>query len=163
LQKLKFDARMGTTDSTSDFYNNPWKYSFVHNFKVHYKRGVLQALANKLDISITATTADLPSTQGVMNEFNERMKASIIVSNTRERYSPASYHVTQIEYKESFAFYDPQTTPRTMPKVQAQYSHSTAPPIGVMSQVSRPSFCRRCGASLSSDSAFCSQCGERII
>jgi hypothetical protein len=155
---------MGRTDFTFDFYDNSWKYSFVHNFKVHYKRGILQPLANKLDISLSTSTADMPSTQGVMNEFNERMKASIVVSNTRHRFSEASYHVTQIEYKESFAFYDPQTAPRMTPQqTQRQFRPSLAPPMLVGNQVQPALFCRRCGGSLPVDSAFCAQCGERIV
>jgi hypothetical protein len=142
---------MGPTDRTGDFYSNPLKYSFSHNFKVHFKRGILQALANKLDITISSTTPEIPSTQQVMDEFNQRMKSSIIVSNTRHRYSEASYHVTQIEYKESFAFYDPQMASR-------------APPRQVVSpQSSRSIFCRNCGASLRDDSKFCDKCGTQVV
>ncbi len=166
MEKLKFDARMGRTNLTYDFYDNPWKYSFVHNFKIHYKRGILQALANKLDISLSTSTADMPSTQSAMNEFNDRMKASIVVSSTRQRFSAASYHVTQIEYKESFAFYDPQMAPRMAPpqqQAQRQFLPSTASPMSIGNQMQPALFCRRCGAGLQSDSAFCAQCGERVI
>jgi hypothetical protein len=164
LQKLKFDARTGPAGSASDFYDNPWKYSFVHNFKVHYKRGVLQALANKLDISISTTTADVPSMQDVLNEFNERMKASMLVSNTKERFSQASYHVTQVEYKESFAFHDPKAAPRMAPQQsQGQFSLPTAPHMMIGGQTQPVLFCRNCGASLPVDSAFCNKCGERIV
>ncbi len=164
MQKLKFDARTGAASSSSDFYDNPWKYSFVHNFKVHYKRGVLQALANKLDISISTSTADVPSMQDVLNEFNERMKASMLVSNTKERFSQASYHVTQVEYKESFAFHDPKTAPRMAPQQsQGQFSPPAAPRMIAGGQVQPTLFCRKCGASLPADSAFCNKCGERII
>lgn len=141
---------MGQTSETSDFYNNPWKYSFTHNFKVHFKRGIMQALANKLDITISSATAEIPSTQQVMEEFNQRMKSSIVVSNTRQRYSEASYHVTQIEYKESFAFYDPQMAPKAPPK-----QTFNQPPSGSV-------FCRNCGASLPSDSKFCNKCGTQV-
>jgi len=164
LQKLKFDARTGPVSSSSDFYDNPWKYSFVHNFKVHYKRGVLQALANKLDISISTSTADVPSMQDVLNEFNERMKASMLVSNTKERFSQASYHVTQVEYKESFAFHDPKAGPRMAPQwSQDQFSPLPAPHMMIGGQVQPALYCRKCGASLPADSAFCNKCGERII
>jgi len=144
---------MGPTDLNGDLYNIPSKYSFVHNFKVHCKRGVMQALANKLDISITATNPQLPSTQQVMDEFNERMKSSIIVSNTMRRYAAASYHVTQVEYKESFAFYDPKMAPQAIPQAA-----STQP-----SSPSSPSlYCRKCGAALPSDSKFCNKCGTPV-
>jgi ribosomal protein L40E len=141
---------MSQTNETSDFYNNPRKYSFTHNFKVHFKRGILQPLANKLDITISSTAAQMPSTQQVMEEFNERMKSSNIVSDTRGRYSRASYHVTQIEYKESFAFYDPQMATNASPK-QAFNQQPT-----------EPLFCRNCGASLSPDSKFCNKCGTQV-
>ena len=164
MDKFKFDSRMGRTSLTFDFYDNPWKYSFVHNFKVHYKSGLLQALANKLDISLSTPSADMPSTQDVMNEFNDRMKASIVVSNTKKRFSQASYHVTQIEYKESLAFYDAQTAPRMAPQqIQRQFPPSMAPRMIVGNQTQAALFCRRCGASLPADSAFCAQCGERVI
>jgi ribosomal protein L40E len=141
---------MSQTNETSDFYNNPWKYSFTHNFKVHFKRGILQALANKLDITIRSSSAQIPSTQEVMLEFNERMKSSNIVSDTRGRYSKASYHVTQIEYKESFAFHDPQM------------AHKAPPTQTVTKQSSGSLFCRNCGTSLSLDSKFCNKCGTQV-
>ena len=149
VQKIKFDARAGRTNDTADFYHNPWKYSFNHNFKVHFKRSMLQALANKVDITITSATAEVPSTNQVMEEFNQRMKSSIIVSDTRHRKSEASYHVTQIEYKESFAFYDPQM------------AHQ-APPIQTANpQFSGSVFCRNCRTSLPLGSKFCNKCVAR--
>ena len=151
MQKVKFDARIGSNDQTADFYQNSWKYSFTHNFKVHYKRGVLQALANKLDITISSASPEIPSTQQVMDEFNERMKASIIKSDTRSRYSEASYHVTQVEYKESLAFYDPQMAPKEPP------TQTFSP------QPSGSFFCRKCGTSLPPDSKFCKKCGTQVI
>ncbi len=121
MQKTKFAARKGPADSTADFYSNPWNYPFVHNSKVPFKRGAFQTLANKLDSSISSPSAEMPSTHQVMNEFNERMKVSIVVSDTKRRYSEASYHITQVEYKEPFAFYDPQTTPRMAPQPAPAY------------------------------------------
>lgn len=165
MQKTKFDARKGPADSTADFYSDPWKYSFVHNFKVHYKRGAFQGLANKLDISISSPSAEMPSTHQVMNEFNERMKASIVVSDTKRRYSEASYHVTQVEYKESFAFYDPQTAPRTPPQPTPAFSSPMPVPrmLSENQQLPPPRFCRMCGADVVSGSAFCRQCGAQIV
>ena len=157
MQKLKFDARQGRTESARDMYDNPWKYSFAHNFKVHFKRGILQALANKLDITISSAGPEMPSTNDVMTEFNQRMKASIVVSNTRQRYSEASYHVTQIEYKESFAFYDPQMASQRSPPLVSQ-----AAPSSALQPNSMSGFCRNCGARLPTDSRFCNKCGTRV-
>jgi ribosomal protein L40E len=151
LKKTNFDARAGSTDKTADFYDNPWKYSFTHNFKVHFKRGALQALANKVDITLSSATPEIPSTQQVVDEFNQRMKASIFESDTRRRYSAASYHVTQVEYKETLAFYDPQMALKAPPKPASS------------SQASDSLFCRNCGASLPSDSKFCTKCGTHVL
>lgn len=156
MQKLKFDARLGRTESNRDMYDNPWKYSFTHNFKVHFKRSVIQALANKLDITISSPTAQMPSTNDVMGEFNQRMKASVVVSDTKHRFSEASYHVTQVEYKESFAFYDPQMAQQPPPTPQMTPAASLAPSAsGVV-------FCRSCGAKLPADSKFCNKCGTQV-
>lgn len=115
MQKFKFDARLGPTTENTDFYNSSWKYSFVHNYKVHYKQSVIQALANKVDISLPSSTPQMPSTQQVMEEFNQRMQMGNVARNAVRRFSQVSYHVTNIEYKESFAFYDAQTAPRAPP------------------------------------------------
>ena len=37
--KTEYDARQGQTYGTKEIFQNPTNYSFVHNFKVHYKRG----------------------------------------------------------------------------------------------------------------------------
>jgi len=112
---------------------------------------MLQALANKVDITITTTTAEVPSTQQVMEEFNQRMKSSIFDSDTRHRKSEASYHVTQIEYKESLAFYDPQMAHK-------------APPAQTASEQSLVSvFCQNCGTSLLRGSKFCNNCGTQVV
>lgn len=159
MQKIKFDARIGRNEMTKDLFDNPSKYSFTHNFKVHFKRGILQALANKLDVSISQSSAEIPSTNLVMQEFNERMKASIVVSNTRRRYSQASYHVTQIEYKESFAFYDPQMT---HPPSQAGPTYGPTQTLNPQQVGQESVFCRNCGASLPLDSKFCNKCGTPV-
>src|SRR5271169_6619295 len=101
--KIKFDARGGPRPGHEDLFQNPQAFTFVHNFKVHYKRGVLQALANKADVSINSSAPQLPDLQLVSDEFNRRMTATVVVSDTRKRYSEASFHITNIEYKESFA------------------------------------------------------------
>ncbi len=143
MEKTKFNAQQGTTQSTQDVWQNPQKYSFVHNFKVHYKRGLLQALANKLDVSISSSSPQLPSTQQVVDEFNKRMTATVVVSDTRHRYSEASFHITNVEYKESFAFASPSIS------YQAQQPQQSV-------------FCRNCGNKLLPDSRFCNKCGAPI-
>lgn len=160
MQKLKFDARQGRTDYSKDMCDNPWKYSFTHNFKVHFKRSIIQALANKLDISISSAGAEMPSTNDVMAEFNQRMKASIVVSDTRHRFSESSYHVTQIEYKESFAFYDPQMASQRPPPAPPRAQ--TLGPQSVPASVSDSLYCRNCGGRLPADSKFCNKCGTQV-
>lgn len=158
MQKFKFDARQGRTEGSKDLYDNSWRYSFAHNFKVHFKRGILQALANKLDITISSAAPEMPSTNDVMTEFNQRMKASIVVSNTHQRYSEASYHVTQIEYKESFAFYDSQMASQRPPRAP----QTSSPTMGLQITSADSMFCRSCGARLPSDSKFCNRCGTPV-
>jgi ribosomal protein L40E len=159
MQKFKFDTRLGSTSNSADFYDNSWRYSFVHNFKVHYKQSILQALANKVDISLSSNNPNMPSTQQVMEEFNQRMQMGNVARNVVRRFSQVSYHVTNIEYKESFAFYDPQTAPRAPP---------APPPSPMPAPVqSGPNFgklyCRNCGAQLPSDSKFCNRCGTTVV
>jgi len=115
--KVEFDAQTGPTEPTADLHQNPQKYSFVHNFKVHYKRGALQALASKLDVSITSSSPQLPSMQEVTKEFHRRMASSLPLSNTRVRYGNASYHITNVEYKESIAMFLPQTYQQTSSQI----------------------------------------------
>ena len=161
MQKLKFDARQGRTESDKDMYDNPWKYSFTHNFKVHFKRSVIQALANKLDITISSPGPEMPSTKDVMTEFNQRMKASVVVSDTKHRFSEASYHVTQIENQEAFALYDPQMASRPPPAPHAVVAASAgaqASQVATLGSV----FCRNCGEQLPSDSKFCNRCGTQV-
>src|SRR5271166_5549191 len=98
-KKVKFDAR----NPPQRFVENPQGYSFVHNFKVHYKRGILQPLANKMDVSINSQSPQLPAPQLVTNEFNQRMIMSVAHTDTKQRFDSASYHITNVEYKESFA------------------------------------------------------------
>jgi hypothetical protein len=171
LQKYKFDARIGPMSQNGNLYTSPWKYSFVHNFKVHYKVSMLQALANKIDVSISSTTPQIPSTQVVMEEFNQRMKLGNVTREARGRFSAASYHVTNIEYKESFAFYDPNTAPSAPPPSQIQQvqqapralsAESQYPPLGLSQDTTGPIFCRNCGARLPSDSKFCNKCGTAV-
>ena len=150
---------MGPTSETGDLYNFSWKYSFVHNFKVHYKQSVLQALANKVDVSLSSDSPRMPSTQQVMEEFNQRMQMGNVARNKVRRFSQVSYHVTNVEYKESFAFYDPQTAPRappTQPPAPMSVPAQAGQNLGLL-------FCRNCGAQLPSDSKFCNRCGTPVV
>jgi hypothetical protein len=158
LQKFKFDARIGATSTNQDLYTNPWRYSFVHNFKVHYKQSILQALANKADVSISSANPQIPSLQEVTEQFNQRMQFGNVHQNIKGRFAQVSYHITNIEYKESFAFYDPQMANRVPP---------TPPPAPTASPV-QPAFtpgskfCTNCGSQLPPNSKFCNNCGTSV-
>ncbi|HXQ92137.1 MAG TPA: zinc ribbon domain-containing protein [Nitrososphaerales archaeon] len=148
-KKVKFDAR----NPPQRFLENPQGYSFVHNFKVHYKRGVLQPLANKMDVSINSPSPELPTPQLVTNEFNQRMIMSVAHTDTKQRFDSASYHITNIEYKESFALV---------------FSYGSSRPVAI--PIRQPPnqfdnnfvFCKNCGNKLSSDSKFCNKCGTSV-
>jgi len=148
-KKVKFDARY----PPERFLKNSQRYSFVHNFKVHYKRGVLQPLANKMDVSINSSSPQLPSPQLVTNEFNQRMIMSVAHSDTKQRFDSASYHITNIEYKESFA-------------LAFNFGGGVSVPIPVRQPADQPDstfvFCRSCGNKLSADSKFCNKCGTSV-
>jgi ribosomal protein L40E len=143
--KIKFNSDLPPDEDTRDLYQHPERYSFVHNFKVHYKRGVLQAIANKMDVSISSVSPKLPTMQEVTAEFNNKMTMSLAHTNTRMRYSQASFHITNIEYKESIAMF------------------LNVPQTPISQQVSSDSiYCRSCGAKLPPDSKFCNKCGTPI-
>ncbi len=152
LKKIDFDAREPNSRRAAEVFQNPNSYSFVHNFKVHYKRGAFQALANKLDVSVSSPYPDLPQPQLVVEEFNRRMTASLFSSNTKERYSSASYHVTDVEYKESMAI--------PLPGYQVQ--SGTALTAQPQQQLTNFVFCSSCGTKLPSESKFCNICGKPI-
>ena len=154
-KRIKFDARLGAVAGQMELYQNPRAYSFIHNFKVHFKRGVLQALANKVDVSISSSSPQLPEMQQVTGEFNKRMTMSVAVSNTKQRYSLASFHVTTIEYKESFAIPAPDY-------LQGSASQSTAGIMTPQNQLSRSIFCSACGKELQAESKFCNACGRPV-
>ena len=164
MQKFKFDARVGNTATTQDFYANPWRYSFVHNFKVHYKQSVLQALAFKADVSISSANAQIPSLQEVTEQFNQRMEMGNVHQNVRGRFAQVSYHITNIEYKESFAFYDPQMASREPPPAPPQPSPApqTTSDFQTTFATQESIFCRNCGNRLPSDSKFCNKCGTAV-
>jgi hypothetical protein len=148
--KIEFDARQ----PPQGILQNPQSYQFVHNFKVHFKRGALQALANKVDVSVNSASPQIPSIQLVTDEFNNRMTMSNAHSNTRQRFSESSFHITNIEYKESMAlsysmsnFSQPQQEPQ-------QYAQQQV--------VTQSVFCRNCGKQMNSDAKFCNKCGNQI-
>lgn len=150
-KKIEFDARNPNDSRAVEIFQNPNAYSYVHNYKVHYKRGALQALANKLDISVSSSSPDLPQSQFVVDEFNRRMTASVFSSDTRGRYSSASYHITNVEYKESMAI--------PMPSYQVP-SSSNALTTQTQQQLTEFAFCSSCGNKMPAGSKFCNNCGR---
>lgn len=102
------------------------------------REGALQPLANKLDISVSSSTPDLPQSQFVVDEFNRRMTASVFSSDTKERYSSASYHITNVEYKESMA----------IPLPSYQIPSGTALTAQAQQQLTNSIFCSSCGTKL---------------
>lgn len=97
--KIEFDAR----HPPKQILQNQQSYSYVHNFKVHFKRSALQMLANKIDVSVNTDSHTIPPPQLVTNEFNNRMILGAAHTNTKRRFNPSSFHITNIEYKESIA------------------------------------------------------------
>ncbi len=63
--KIEFDARQ----PPEEVLQNALAFQYVQNFKVHFKRGALQALANKVDVSVNSNSPQLPSIQQVTEEF----------------------------------------------------------------------------------------------
>jgi len=144
--KIKFDARR----PPEEILRNTESYQFIHNFKVHFKRGVLQVLANKMDVSVNSPSPQLPPLQAVTDEFNRRMVISDSHTTTVGKYTPSSFHITNIEYKESMAL---------------SYSG-----IGIMAPQQPPAqaagaqsiYCRNCGNTLQPNSKFCNLCGVSV-
>ena len=95
--KIEFDARQ----PPQEILQRPQAFSYVHNLKVHFKSSGLPMLANKIDVSVTTDSPSLPSPQLVSDEFNKRMVMSNAHTNNRVRFNPSSFHITNIEYKES--------------------------------------------------------------
>jgi hypothetical protein len=137
-RKLKFDARQ----PPQEIIQNPRDYSFIHNFKVHYKQSSLQVLAGKFEVSITSSSPHLPSAQEVTYQFNRRIP---------HKQRRSSFHVTDIEYKESFALsYGSKKSPMPVAIPVNQATGST---------MSGSMFCSKCGTKLASSSRYCSNCG----
>lgn len=145
---IEFDARK----PPEEILSNPQSFSYVHNFKVHYKHSSLQLLADKLDVSVSTKTPQVPPGNWVMNEFNWRMKKSRNRRGSRQGYDPNSYHVTNIEYTESLA---------TRFDFQNATSVKSVPAQKVMVQAAS-TYCPSCGGAISAESKFCSKCGTAL-
>lgn len=159
MQKVRFDAKAEPSLKNEDLYANTWKYSFIHNFKVHYKVSVLQALANKIDISIPSSSPGLPPVQRVLDEFNQRMQLGNVSRNDKGRKSAISYHVTDIEYKESIALQEANSLPEVAPLPRPPML-IRAMPAG---QLEGPLYCNQCGSKLPDDSKYCNRCGSAVV
>ena len=146
-KKVKFDARQPPQDLQG--YRD---YSFVHNFKVRYKKSSLQIFENEVAVSITSSSARLPSPETVSRQFNRQLPY-------RERHS--SFHITNIEYKESVAMsYGMKKSPVPITVSLNQphnptISNSTNPPTTISGFM----FCKKCGTRLEASSRFCKSCG----
>jgi hypothetical protein len=127
-EKVKFDARQ----PPQEFLQYPQNYSFVHNFKVHFKSSVIQALANKVDVSVNTDSPSMPSPQLVTNEFNSRMIMSNAHTDNRLKRNANSFHITNIEYKESMA-------------LGYSMSNNSIPRQPQPQVVSSSAFCTNCG------------------
>lgn len=156
-KKLEFDAQSPQT-APQDLLINPQNYSYIHNFKVHFKDSALQLLASKTDVSVSSTNPNMPTMQEVTDEFHKRMTMAVVHSNNKKKYQSSSYHITNVEYKESIAMFLPQTfggqSARQMSSQSAQAQISFAPVAH--------SFCGSCGKPLASGLRFCPSCGGQV-
>jgi len=156
-KKLEFNAQSPQT-APQDLLINPQNYSYIHNFKVHFKDSVLQVLASKTDVSVSSTSPNMPSMQEVTDEFHKRMTMAVVHSNNKKRYQASSYHITNVEYKESIAMFLPQgfgsQPAQQMSNQSAQAQTSFAP--------GSRAFCSSCGSALASGVRFCSGCGGKV-
>jgi hypothetical protein len=157
-KKIEFDAR----NPPQQLLNAPQSYSFVHNFKVHFKSSGLQMLANKIDVSVNTDSATLPSPQLVTSEFNNRMVMANAHSNTRARFNSSSFHITNIEYKESIAMIYEYGNAASQDWNQVPVAVSAPQPQQQQNSNQGFMFCRNCGNKLPSESKFCNSCGNRI-
>jgi hypothetical protein len=112
-KKIEFDARK---ELPKEIKNNITGWEYTHNFKVHYKSSGIQILASKLDLSVPSDTPKLPTHQEVEMAADARLqgstfslqKSGTVFSSTLGRFGKKdltfSYHITNIEYKETIAF-----------------------------------------------------------
>jgi len=152
--KIEYDATKQANASTQDLFQNPQNYSFIHNYKVHYKDRALKLLASKVDLSINSTDPTLPENQLVVDEFHRRMASAVMHTENKERFAEASYHITNVEYKESIAMPQPASVRKSMV--------TTSPPQITVTSDQSGIFCRHCGNKMSQDSKFCNKCGSSV-
>jgi hypothetical protein len=143
--KIKFDVRQ----PPKDILENPDSFQYIHNFKVHFKRGVLQVLANKMEVSVNSTSPQMPPLQTVTDEFNRRMVVSDAHTNTSGRFTAGSFHITNVENKESMAL---------------AYSNIgvTAPQPSKQTGGRQSAYSPNCGNLVQPNSKFCNLCGTRL-
>ncbi len=147
-RKIKFDARRPPSDLTG--YGD---YSFVHKFKIRYKSGALQIFENEMSISISSSSAKLPSSELVSRQFHRQL-------SYRERHSD-SLNITNIIYDQSFAMsYGSKKSPSPSTVLPTQIRNSVmSQRVNGSSTISGYIFCQKCGTKLEASSRFCSSCG----
>ena len=142
--KIEFNAE----NPPQEIMDNPQGFSYIHNFKVHFKASRIQAIATKMDVSVNSSSPEIPDNDEVTAQFNNRM--AMLMNNPRMNLRLASSHITMIEYKETIA----------MP-VRAGQRTPVAVPIQTPSE-GQSIFCRNCGNKLPADSKFCNKCGQPV-
>jgi len=152
--KVEFDATRGPARGSADVFENPQNYTFIHNYKVHFKSSSLQMVANKLDISVSSRSHLLPPQEEVVNQFNNKT----LVAMANPRMKMPSYHITNIEYKESIAMLIPENQRSFGP----QLAQLAQPAAVLQIQDSQFIFCRNCANRLPADSKFCNKCGSAV-
>ena len=96
--KVVFDARR----PPEEILMNSETYSYVHNFKVHYKASKIQTKNSKVDISVISSSSHIPILEEVELQFNQRMMLDADTPKLWNRYEIVpSYHVTKVEYRGS--------------------------------------------------------------
>ena len=151
-RKMQLFGRKNKIEFTADrppreISENPRDYSYVHNFKVHFKTSRVQMIATKMDISISSEDPETPTNQLVTSQFNQQMM--MILNNPNLRTSKdkfPSYHITMIEYKESIA----------MPTGKSRRAISDS------TQGEKFTICSNCENKLPSESSFCNKCGQSV-
>lgn len=144
--KIEFDAE----NPPQEIIDNPQGFSYIHNFKVHFKTSRIQAIATKMDVSVNSSSPEIPDNDQVTAQFNNRM--AMLMNNPRMNLRLASSHITMIEYKETIA----------MPIRAGQRSSVTVPVQANAPSNSEFIFCRNCGNKLPADSKFCNKCGQSV-
>lgn len=113
-------------------------------------------LASKVEVSVNSNEPTLPQDQLVVDEFHRRMAFSLPASRNQGRYSDVSFHITNVEYKESVAMLRP------MPVQTSKVSTNNSSPPQVTLADQSSIFCRNCGNKMPLDSKFCNKCGTSV-